>query len=653
MQGSYWSDIVRHRVTRRRALATTGAGVLGAAFLAACGSSNNNSAVSTATAPASGASGSSASSGATGATGTTGAASNGLIATPVDTTAQAKAGGTLKDYYTAELTHMDALLSNSASTVNLISVFAYPRFLKFSLVPQPALNDGSKVEGEVMSSYEVSPDNLTYTFKLRQGMLWDKRAPTNNRAITTDDVLFSWNKFSQVNASAPNIVYNAQTSPGAAVESINAPDSSTIVLKLNKPDAALLTLLAGWDQLYVMPKESDGGFDPKTTIRGHGPWILDEYVPSAHTNWSRNPDYYVKNRPFPDKLERALVPEYATRLAQFKAGNIHTDVVQFTPQDVIQLHKDAPKTQIFQAATFSAVPSPDVIFGYEGDSIFRDTRVRQALSMAIDREAFADTIENRSSFAKDGLDIAVAYNTVLSAGWGDYWLDPTNAAKFGDSVKYLQYNKDEAKKLLAAAGHANGADFDFFFNQEATYGAAYGQQVEIFQGMFSDVGFNAKLNGLPYAQWLANYHYGYNPTNYKAGKVKGFNGIGLAAERTRYTPALSLYGLMHPQGDAFHGAVPPNGQGLAIDGDPTLTDMLAKLRAETDKTSALSQTHAIIQYATQNTIFIPKPSTSKFFTVWWPAVSSNFAFNSSTVGANIWAETRLPWWIDTTKAPYA
>ena len=43
-------------------------------------------------------------------------------------------------------------------------------------------------------------------------------------------------------------------------------------MKLKQPDAALLTLLAGWDQLYIMPRESDGGFDPKTNIRGHGPW---------------------------------------------------------------------------------------------------------------------------------------------------------------------------------------------------------------------------------------------------------------------------------------------------------------------------------------------------------------------------------------------
>jgi len=304
MARNYWDSVLRSRVSRRRTLMASGAGLTAAALLAACGSDDGDGG---------------SDSGSTGGSG-----SSGLIASP--SKSEGKAGGVVKDFYAAELTHMDALLSNSASTVNLISVFAYPRLLKFTIHEQPKTNDGGETEGEVAQSVEKSPDGLTYTFKLRPGMLWDKRAPTNGRVLDTDDVLFSWKKFAAVNASAPNFVYDSVRAPGAAVESISAPDKSTIVMKLRRPEAALLTLLAGWDQLYIMPRESEGGFDPKTNIRGHGPWILDAFVPSSHTHWARNPDYYNKGHPFPDRLERALVPEYATRLAQFKAGNIHTFV---------------------------------------------------------------------------------------------------------------------------------------------------------------------------------------------------------------------------------------------------------------------------------------------------------------------------------------
>ncbi len=665
METSYWTKAIGRRISRRRALGVVGAGAFSAAFLAACGG-DDDSASSGSTGGATGstgtATGSTGSTGAsTGSTGSTGASTgstgstgstSSLITTPKNTLSQAKAGGVLKDFYTAELTHMDALLSNSASTVNLISVFAYPRFLKYTVVEPPDTNDGTKTEGEAMESVEVAPDGLTYTFKLRQNMLWDRRAPTNNRPITTDDVLFSWDKFSNLNASAPNFVYNAERAPGAAVESIEAPDASTIVLKLRRPEAALQTLLAGWDQLYIMPTESDGGFDPKQDIRGHGPWILDEYVPSSHTHWDRNPDYYVKDRPFPDRLERALVPEYATRLAQFKAGNIHTYVA--SNEDILQSKKDQPQTALYQDPVYNSMTSSyNIYFGYEGDSIFRDTRVRQAMSMSIDRDNYANVLENLDKFSEAGIDIEWGYNSQLSPGWGEAWLDPSDTAKFGDAIKYLQYNPDEAKALLSAAGHGGGVSFDMFFNSEGTYGAAYGQTVEIYQGFFADVGLNAVSQGKPYAEWLAQYHYGYTPANYESGKVKGFNGIGLGAERTRYTPALSIFGIMHPEGDAFHGAVPKNGQGRAIDGDPELNDMLGKVRLETDHDKMISQIYDVQRYITENANFVPRPSNSKSLRLMWPAVANAYAFDSSVVGRNLWAENYINWWLDPSKPPLA
>jgi peptide/nickel transport system substrate-binding protein len=646
MESNYWSRLVRGRISRRRALIGTGAGALGAAFLAACGSDDSPTPTTPTQPPsATGPTGPAT----TGPTGPTGPSTpSGLLAEPVNTLAQAQPGGTLRDWFPAEITNFDALQWNTASTVNQISVFSYPRFLKFALVEGPA-HDGGSVEGETMLSYEISPDALTYTFKIRDPMIWDERAPTNGRQIDAEDVLFSWNKFAALNASSPNFVYHPDRAPGAAVEGISAPDDRTIVLTLRRPEPALLTLLAGWDQLYVMPRESDGGFNPGTEVRGHGPWLMEEYVPSSHVHWVKNPNYYNEGRPFPDRLERTLVPEYATRLAQFIAGNLHFSVA--SPQDVVQTKKDVPETQIFQAGAFGPASAPNVIFGYEDDSVFRDTRVRQAVSMSIDRDAYIDVVENRDRFAAEGIDIEVGYNTVLSAAWGEFWLDPQDPAAFGEQVKYLQYHPDESVALLSAAGYPNGVEFDFLYNSEATYGPAYQQTYEIYQGMFEEVGLRAQMRGHPYAQWLNNYHYGYIPSNYQAGTVSGFNGIGLAAERQRYTPALSLFGLMHPQGDAFHGAVRPDGTGPAIEGDPALNDLLERLRLEVDREASIGLTHDVIRYATENAIYVPKPGHSKLLTLWWPIIANNNVFNSSAVGPNIWAETRINWWLDSSKRP--
>jgi peptide/nickel transport system substrate-binding protein len=626
----YWRRFTENRLNRRRALIGTGAGALGAAFLAACGGGGSDS----------------------GKQASNSKDKSGLIYEPEDTSSQAKPGGVIRYPYTTDILTWDALQSNSASTVNDVSVFTYPRLVKYTLTKYPKPNEGG-VEGDAMESFEISPDKLTYTFKLREGMKWEAKAPTSGRTIDTQDIVFSWNKFAKVNASAANLAYNATTAPSAPIESVAAPDNRTVVFKLKTPEAALMTLLAGWDQLYVMPRESDGGFDPRNEVRGYGPWILDEYRPSAFINWKKNPDYYVKGRPYPDRLERPLVSEFAARLSQFKAGNINHDVVEQSQQDVVQLKKDQPQTLLILGAggygkNYNPVTSAHINFGYEGDSKFKDVRVRQAISMALDREAFTDFAENRAAFAADGLDNSVAMNSSLSPAWIGYWLDPANEKEFGPNAKYLQHNVAEAKKLLAAAGFPNGFEFDFHHCNN-NYGAVYLRTPEVYAGMFQEIGLKPKLNGIPYATWLPQYHYGYIPATYMSGQTKGFNGIGIMAERQRYTPAFSIYGLLHPEGDAYHGVTPDGREPLK--GDPKLNDMLARMRQETDKEKAKEGMKEVQRYVAQQAYHVPKPSNSIPFTVWWPAIGNVGAFTSSPVGANRWAEHNLAWYIDTTKPP--
>ena len=230
--------------------------------------------------------------------------------------------------------------------------------------------------------------------------------------------MFSWNKFVQLNPSGQNMANSR--SPSAPIESVSAPDPRTLVFKMNQPDSSIVQLFASWDHFYIMPRESAsgaaGGFDPRTTIRGHGPWVLEEHVPSVRFIWKKNPDYYVKDRPFADRLERPIIPEYAARLAQFKTGNIHTTVA--TPNDMMQIKADAPKTVLRQEPNYPISITGYQGFGYEGESPFKDTRVRQAVSMLVDREAYADVIENRDNLRAAGFEMPTAYHTI-APGWLD------------------------------------------------------------------------------------------------------------------------------------------------------------------------------------------------------------------------------------------
>src|SRR5690606_974602 len=373
--------------------------------------------------------------------------------------------------------------------------------------------------------------------------------------------------------SAQDLAYDADNAPGAPIDSIESPDDETVIFRLKQFDSSMIQLLTAWDHFYIMPRESDGGFDPQSEIRGHGPWILEEYVPSASVTWAKNPDYYIPNRPFPDKLQRPIVTDYAQQLAQFRAGNIWTTVTVL-PEDVVQMKRDAPDSIILQEANFNTTVSPFITFGYEGDSVFKDVRMRRALSMIIDREAFADVVENRRGFAEDGLDLEIAYNTIVAPGQGEFWLDPLDEAAFGENHKWLKYNPEEAAALMAAAGHPDGVTVNVYYNTENTYGASYHQMLDIYEGMFAEGGVTLSRQGSPYQFYRERIYDYYLPHVYESRGDLELNGIVHKALRGFPTVAAGLFGMMHSDGGFYQGATPTGNN--VRDGDPELEAMIEK-----------------------------------------------------------------------------
>jgi ABC-type transport system substrate-binding protein len=619
---NYWQQVTRTRLTRRRTLATSGGAVLGAAFLAACGSGSES--------------------------GGTQSDKSSLVMAPVDTTASAKPGGTIKHWADGDAVHFDGTASNANGVINWVSAFAYPRMLRFQTPKYPQQGKG-EVEGELAESYELSGDKLTLTFKLRPGLKWDSRAPTNGRVIDAEDIMFSWKKFAAQNPSGGNMAY--ERSPSAPVESISAPDSRTIVMKMHHPESSIVQLFASWDHFYPQPREAgipvaQGGFDPRQTVRGHGPWMLEEHVPSSRFIWKKNPDYFLKDRPFADRLERPIIPEYAARLAQFKQGNILTTVA--TPNDIVATKNDVPATVIRQEPNFTNSPTNYQAFGYEGDSPFKDQRVRQAFSMLIDREAFVDAIDNRDNFKASNIDMPVAYHTVLPPGYNDMWLNPQDAKKFGDNAKYLTYNVPEAKKLLAAAGYANGFSFDMYYSQ-TLYAQPYQKVSEVINGMVLEGGLKGSQRGFPYEQFKDIYYEAYYGPSYTSGKTKGFNGVVHLADPAVPTVASFLFTFVHKNGGRFHGFT-PDGKN-AHQGDPKLNDMIDKMRAEFDRNKQLDLSHEIQRYFTGQSYYIPRAATVKPLTLTWPALGNMGVFQASP-GENQWAERNVHWWVDQTKPPF-
>jgi len=615
----YWERLTQSRVSRRRALAGTAAAGAGIAALSTVGCGGGSDGDSIPNEPD----------------------KSGLLGTPQDTLSQAKPGGTFKSLLTTDVVSFDPLSSSSFNTQSSVAYYTYPRMLKFKTVKRPDRATGAS-EGDLAEGFELSNDKLSITFKIRPGLKWEQKAPTSGREIDAEDVVFSWNKFAKVSPFRADFAYS-ETNPSAPVESVSAPDKRTVVFKMKQPDASIVQLFTTAILFFVMPRESDGGFDPKGEVRGYGPFLLDQYTPSALHVWKKNPDYYVKGRPFYDKVENPIVPEYATRLSQFKAGNVWLSVA--TQQDIVQTKKDVPAVNLFQGDSHTLTPS-FYSFGYEGNSPFKDERVRQAVSLLVDRELMADTIGGREALTKEGLDVPTRYHTAVGAGWDGFWIDPQDEKKFGPNAKYLITNIAEAKKLLTAAGFPNGFESNFYYNQGSQYGSAYTNAANIIPGMMSEGGIKFKQDPKDYqTDYLPNYYYGY-----AAGNTKGFNGMIYGAERGYPTVASQIFATMHKDGPRFHGMT-PNGLNAA-QGDPQVNSMIDKIRQEFDLAKQQSLVNDFIRYMTGKAYNIPFPVSGLTFGTYWPCVANQSVYRTYAGGAATVETYGNYVWIDTTKPPF-
>jgi peptide/nickel transport system substrate-binding protein len=262
---------------------------------------------------------------------------------PEDTTGKAQRGGIFRFALSEDVPGMDWRIQGGAG-IGGVSQWVYSPLLRFKPgVLKPA--DGS-IEGDLAQSWEFSADGLQVTFKLRPDVFWDQRAPTNGRAFEAADVGFTWDSYSKIGTRRSEIL-NGPNLDGS-VTGVQVVDKQTVVFKLAYPDPLLLTLLASTGHLLMAPPEADGQFDMRATSRGIAPWIIQEYQQSQQITYRRSPNWYRKDRPFLDGFDAYIVPDYAQRLAQYKARNVWNHVA--SREDVITLKRDEPDLLLLRGA---------------------------------------------------------------------------------------------------------------------------------------------------------------------------------------------------------------------------------------------------------------------------------------------------------------
>lgn len=556
----YWG---RNRISRRTALRGAGLSLVGVSAAALIGCSGSDK-------------------------GTTGAASTstaGPGAAPAKSDSKPKRGGTLRFSTTDDVDTFDVLVAKSFKTATPTS-FVYSRLTKFETGMGKAASGA--VVGDAAQSFEASPDNLTYNFKIRPGMKFDQRAPTSGREMTSEDVVQSWKKFAAGSAYRADLV-NTPTNKTAPVASVAAIDKSTVQYKLAFPDVSFLGVLSHPYNFWVHPVESmGGGFDPAKDMRGSGPFTMTEYRTSVGYTYERNPNWYGgPDMPYVDRVETKIIPDAAQSEAQFRAGNIDFGGVSIPNIPSVLKEVKGAKPVLANPGAGGIALS----FNYKGDIPWRDVRVRRALSMAINRDAYTDVIYGPKDLEGAGVKVNRYWNTPVAAGYGDFWLDPKSSA-FGPAAKYLQFNLAEAKAMLSAAGFDSKKKLSATLIFSKQYGTDWPTRAELFQTMFAAADIDLKIYQSDYTtDWVPNYLRAQG--NYTAP------GGGLGIQMAPHGARTDVGGWL----DVFFSSTGSNN----VTGKeyPELDKMITKQRGEFDRKARVSQIQDIQRYMVDNMVVLP------------------------------------------------
>ena len=182
---------------------------------------------------------------------------------PLPLTAPPKRGGTLEFAVTVEPGNFDCHANISFAFLHPIAPH-YSTLLKFDAANYP------QIVGDLAESWSVSPDRLTYTFKLRPNVFFH-----DGSRLTSADVKASYERI----ARPPQGVFSARRVDYAAISSIDTPDPLTVVFHLQWPEAAMLANFASpWNCIYSAAKLAQDPEFPKTHVLGTGAFAFVDYV---------------------------------------------------------------------------------------------------------------------------------------------------------------------------------------------------------------------------------------------------------------------------------------------------------------------------------------------------------------------------------------
>jgi len=342
-------------------------------------------------------------------------------------------------------------------------------------------NKDIELVGDLAESWEVSEDGLIITFFLRKGVRWHDGEP-----FTSRDVLFTYQKLIDPEVPTP---YSGDFE---RIERLEIPDDHTVRVIYKEPFSPGLS---SWG-MAIMPQhllEKEDLSNTKFSRHpvGTGPYRFREWITGDRIILAANEDYF-EGRPYIDRYIYRIIPDQATMFLELKSEGI--DEAGLTP---IQYARQT-NTNYFKK-NFNKFRYPSFGYTYLGynllDPRFKDKRVRQAISYAIDKEEIIDGV-------------------LLGLGRIGTGPFPPESWAYNPQVERYPYNPEKAKELLAQAEWID-SDGDGWLDKEGRIfeftilinqgNEARRKTAEIIQRRLREVGIRVKIRVVEWTAFINEF----------------------------------------------------------------------------------------------------------------------------------------------------
>jgi peptide/nickel transport system substrate-binding protein len=318
------------------------------------------------------------------------------------------------------------------------------------------------------TSWAISPDGRTVTFRLRQGVRFHDGTPFDANAV----------KYNFDRMQDPKFP-SARRSEIQPVQKVTVVDGSTVALALEKPYSPLLYVLTDRAGMMVSPAEAQkAGTNFALHPVGTGPFSFVEKVPQDHITLQRNPNYWVKGEPYVERIIYRPFPDDNARVANLKSGDV--DIINVVPLPQVKSLTEESKRP---GARFRLLERG--AFAWQGIWLnvtrppFDNKLLRQAFNATIDRNVIANTV-------------------LQGAAYPAYSFFPNGTPAYDPTWKIPPRNLALAREKLQAAGRPNG----FEFTMLTLPGEQQQAIAQAVQSMASEAGIQAKIQIVEFGTML-------------------------------------------------------------------------------------------------------------------------------------------------------